>query len=293
VGVVTGIMFLVFTPIFLLPAVASRLILPELADPEMAYVVVSKLLLPAGIMGILFCSMFAATMSSLNAEYNIMSGVFTNDVYKRLINPKASEKQLMWVARFSTGLVGAIIILGAIYVKNFGGAFEANKLFTGILAIPLGFPLLLGIVFKNPNSTAAILTIIVGALSGVVLNAISGISWEWATLIETAICAVVYFVPSYIMHESDIHKTKVDDFFIQMATPIKEENKPIIAFEYKKMLSYLFIFSLLISGGLFAGMSIPSLSLLSGKLSMAAGLICILGACGIWIYYKKIISKTR
>lgn len=74
-GVLTGILFLVFTPIFLIPAVASSLIVPELENPEMSYISVAIRLLPAGIMGIMFSSMFAATMSSLNAEYNVMSSV--------------------------------------------------------------------------------------------------------------------------------------------------------------------------------------------------------------------------
>jgi Na+/proline symporter len=293
VGVVTGIMFFVFTPIFLLPAVASKLIVPDLADPEMAYVVVSKILLPAGIMGILFSSMFAATMSSLNAEYNIMSGVLTNDVYKRLINRKATEKQLLWVARITTGLVGVLIIIGGLFIRHFGGAFEANKLFTGILAIPLGFPLLFGVVFKRPNASASVLTILIGAISGVILNAIPSISWEMATFIETCICAVVYFVPGYFMKSSDSQTQKVDVFFQKMNTPILEEDKPNTTFEYKRMLSFLFIFSFLISGGLFAGMSIPSLHLFSGKLSMLAGMVCIVGAIVLWVYYKRVIEKTK
>ncbi len=293
VGVATGIMFLVFTPLFLLPAVTSPLIVPNLSDPEMSYVVMSKMLLPAGIMGILFSSMFAATMSSLNAEYNIMSGVLTNDVYKRLFKPEANEKQLMIVARLATGLVGALVILGAIYVNVFGGAFEANKLFTGILAIPLGFPLILGILFKKPNSAAAIITILVGALSGIILNAMPSVSWEWATLIETIICAMTYFIPGYLIKENESHIRQVDQFFVQMSTPIREEDKPVISFEYKRMLTYLFVFSLLVAGGLFSGMSLPSIHLYSGQLSMGAGLLCMMGALALWVYFKKVIEKTK
>ena len=35
-------------------------------------------------------AMFAATMSSLDSDYNILSAVITEDVYHRLIAPKAS-----------------------------------------------------------------------------------------------------------------------------------------------------------------------------------------------------------
>lgn len=196
VGLVSGLLFFIFTPIFLLPAVASPLIVPTIPDPEMSYVAVSSMLLPVGIMGIMFSSMFAATMSSLNAEYNVMAGVLTNDVYFRMMNPKATPRRLLFVARISTLCVGVIMILGAIGIRNFGGAFEANKLFTGILAIPVGIPLVLGIVSRYPNKASAINTIFVGVIAGIVLNMLPSVSWEMATLIETALCLLIYYYPS-------------------------------------------------------------------------------------------------
>ncbi len=288
VGVWTGIMFLVFTPLFILPAVTAQLLTPGLPDPEMAYVAVSKLLLPAGIMGILFSSMFAATMSSLNAEYNIMSAVLTTDVYKRLINPAASEKKLLWVARFATTAIGAVMILGAIYVEFFGGAFEANKLFTGIVAIPLGIPFIFGIVCKRPNVWAAYSTIVIGILVGIVFNALPSISWEWATLSEIAVCIVCYFVPAYLLpRKKEKENPAAEQFFKRLQTPIREENKPVITGEYKRALIALFSLSIVIAGGLFIGMSIPSLHLYSGKLSFFAGCFCLLCACGMWLYFRK------
>jgi uncharacterized sodium:solute symporter family permease YidK len=254
----------------------------------MAYVAVSKLLLPVGIMGIMFSAMFAAAMSTLNAEYNIMSAVFTTDVYKRLINPAANKKRLLLVARFSTTVIGAIMILGAIYVKYFGGAFEANKLFTGIVAIPLGIPFIFGIVCKKPNVWAAYSSIVIGVLAGIVFNALPVISWEWATLTEIAICLVCYFVPPYLINRKKNKKNPaVERFFERLQTPIREEDKPVITPEYKRVLITLFPMSIMITGALFIGMSIPSLHLYSGKLTFFSGCFCLLCACGIWLYFRK------
>lgn len=286
VGVVTGLLFLIFTPIFLLPAVASRVIIPDLADPEMAYVSVAIKLLPVGIMGILFSSMFAATMSSLNAEYNVMASVLTNDIYKRLINPGASEDKLLKVARVSTGLVGTIMILGAILIRNFGGAFEANKLISGILAIPLGIPLLMGILVRKPDSTASIATIFTGVAVGLILNLIPSISWEWATLIESALCFVVYFMPSFKKRSAQKDQ-EVDAFFKLIETPIAEADKPKIAPEYIRAIVWLFVFSLATSGVLFVVMSIPTIGTDGGFYSCMAGLACLIGALVMAIIYLK------
>lgn len=124
---VTALLFLVFTPVFLLPAVAGPIIVPGIENPEMSYVAISSKLLPVGIMGILFSSMFAATMSSLNAEYNVMSGVVTHDIYKRLFNKDATDKQMLRVARWSTLIIGIVMTGGAILIQGIGGGLRGQQ----------------------------------------------------------------------------------------------------------------------------------------------------------------------
>ena len=290
VGVVSGILFLVFTPVFLLPAIASPLIIPEISDPEMSYVAVSSMLLPVGIMGIMFSSMFAATMSSLNAEYNVMAGVLTNDVYARMFNPSASPKKLLQVARISTALVGLIIIFGAIGIRNFGGAFEANKLFTGILAIPVGIPLVLGILSRRPNKNSAIYTILVGVVLGIILNMLPMVSWEVATLIEIVACLLIYYYPALLRRREKPGKD-VDDFFRLLEAPIKEENKPLISPQYIRALVYLFVFSMVASGIMFTSMSFPSLDTKGGQYGLVAGILCLAAAVVIFVMYKYRLKK--
>lgn len=290
VGLISGLLFFVFTPIFLLPAVASPLIVPAIPDPEMSYVAVSSMLLPVGIMGIMFSSMFAATMSSLNAEYNVMAGVLTNDVYFRMMNPKATPEKLLSVARVSTLCVGVIMILGAIGIRNFGGAFEANKLFTGILAIPVGIPLVLGIVSRRPNKASAIYTILVGIVAGIILNMLPSVSWEMATLIETAICLLVYYYPSLVRSKKAMSEDE-KTFFKLVETPIREEDKPVISSQYIRALFYLFIFSMVVSGVLFSAISIPSIDTTGGQYGFMAGILCLLAAIVIFIVYKLKTKK--
>lgn len=290
VGIFSGLLFFVFTPVFLLPAVASPLIIPEISDPEMSYVAVSSMLLPVGIMGIMFSSMFAATMSSLNAEYNVMAGVLTNDVYSRMINPSATPKRLLLVARLSTLLVGVIMIMGAIGIRNFGGAFEANKLFTGILAIPVGIPLVLGILSRRPDKHSAVYTIWVGIVAGIVLNMLPVVSWEVATLIEIILCLVIYYSP-YLFSKN--RKTGENEltFFRLVDTPIREEDKPVISPQYIHALFYLFIFSMVVSGVMFTALSIPSFETAGGRYGFMAGILCLVTAMIIYIMYKVKTKK--
>ena len=291
VGIYSGILFLVFTPVFLIPAVVSPLIVPNIADPEMSYVMISSKLLPVGVMGIMFSSMFAATMSSLNAEYNIMAGVITTDIYQRMINPNADGKKLLNVARISTILVGVIMILGAFGVKNFGGAFEANKLFTGILAIPIGIPLILGIIARSPTQNSSIATIVVGVVVGLVINMIPQISWELGTLIEMAVCVAIYYYP--VLSKSRVYSEAEKLLFKKIETPIPENEKPDISPAYIRSLVYLFVFSMIVAGLLFGGMSAPSIDTTGGLYGVIAGALCVLSAFAIFFVYKKSASAKQ
>ncbi len=280
----TGLLFLVFTPVFLLPAVAAPLIVPGLENPEMSYVTLSVKLLPAGIMGIMFSSMFAATMSSLNAEYNVMSGVITHDIYKRLFKKDATDSQMLTVARWSTLAIGIIMTAGALLI-NGNTAFEANKLFTGIMAIPLGIPLILGILFKRPSSASAVLTILLGIAIGITVNLIPGLSWEAGTAIEMVLVLLIYFIP-WRSRDGAGKKAEVDGFFVQLRTPVREEDKPVITSSYVSVLFSVFIFSFVVAGLLFCTMSLPNISSMGGIYSFAAGIICLVGAAVMFAIKK-------
>ena len=178
------------------------------------------------------------------------------------------------------------MIAGAILIRNFGGAFEANKLFSSILAIPLGIPLIMGILVRKPDSTASILTIFAGVISGVVLNLIPSISWEWATLIESAICFIVYFMPSWKKRSAQ-KDAEVDSFFRLIHTPIAEADKPKISPAYVRAIVWLFVFSLATAGLLFVLMSLPTIATDGGLYSSLAGVSCLLGALIIMVIYLK------
>lgn len=287
-GYLTAALFLIFPIIFLLPAVAAKIMFPELPDKEMAYVAVSAKLLPPGLMGVMIASMFAATMSSLNAEYNVISSVLTTDIYKRIFRPTAGEKELFRSAQVFTLITGTLILLGGILVTDFGGAFEANKLFTGIFAIPVGIPLVFGLLFRRPTPAGAVLTVVVGSAAGILLNVVPDhhLSWEMATLTETVICFAVFFLSGYISNKQRIYSGRIRKFFRQVNTPVPGEEKPVIEPKFKHALSGLFVISLVLSGLLFIVVSFPSLNADSGKYAFISGIVCFLLA-GIIYFFKR------
>jgi SSS family transporter len=293
VGYLTAALFFIFPIVFLLPAIAAKVVIPDLENSEMAYVAISAKLLPTGLMGVMIASMFAATMSSLTAEYNVISSVLTTDIYKRIFKKDVTDAQMLKAAKIFTLITGTLVLLGAIFVTEFGGAFEANKLFTGIFAIPIGIPLILGIILKKPTPKGAIFTVFVGAITGVVLNLFPQfLSWEKATLIETIICILIFVLSGYIKVKNPIYMIRVNNFFEQIKTPIKESEKPNIDPKFKSALNGLFAISLGVSGILFLIMSIPSIQISSGIYSLIAGVSCLVVGAIMWFTAKKTKLKT-
>jgi len=94
--------------------ILAILILPDLADPEMAIFEVARKLLPAAVTGIVMAAIMAAIMSTADSLLLQTGSIAARDLYERFINPRASQRQMVWVARLmvlAIGLFGYIVAL--------------------------------------------------------------------------------------------------------------------------------------------------------------------------------------
>lgn len=292
-GYFTAVLFFVFPIFFLLPAIAATEIFPALPNPEMAYVATAVKLLPSGIMGLMLAAIFSATMSSLNSEFNIMSGVLTNDIYKKLSNSQRTDTHYLWVARINIVLVGIVATIGALYVGQLGGAFEANKLLTGLFAIPLAIPLVFGIVFKKPNAIGALATVLIGILAGFLLNGHPEISWELATFIEIIICFAIFFSSGWWVPKTKAYKERVDRFFKLINTPLRPDEIPTISRRFKKMLSNVFMIALVLSGLLIMTMALFSFGTKGSNIAIIGAGLYLLIALVIFFISKKPLPSDK
>ena len=82
------------------------------AEQILPYFIVNQL--PIGVVGIVIAAALSAAMSSLDASINSVSAVYTVDLYRRHINPAASDAQCLRAAKIASLTVSALAILGAI-----------------------------------------------------------------------------------------------------------------------------------------------------------------------------------
>jgi len=100
------------------PHVDPRVMGDDLAYPAMLT------FLPAGVLGIVVASLMGALLSTFAAHLNWGSSYIVNDFYKRFVNPKASEKQLVLTGRISTFLLMVFACVLAPFLESAKTAFD-------------------------------------------------------------------------------------------------------------------------------------------------------------------------
>jgi solute:Na+ symporter, SSS family len=297
----SAVLFFIFPVIFLFPPLAARVIIPDLKNPEMAYVALCVKLLPSGIMGLMIAAMFAATMSVLSAEYNVTASVLTRDIYQRVFRPSASGKEALLVGRLMTLLVGAIVIVGALYVAGFGGAFEANKMLAGIFAVPMIVPVIFGILMWKPKPWGALVTLFGGVALGFFLNyyyvkndyfgiheqgkVIEEVRWAIATIVEMVFCIAAFVISGLFPSHDRAYNSRVGAFFHKLKVPFVPEAESKDADKFGDAIKLMYGIAFALTGSMFMIMGFPSRSLLSGQLALTAGLLCL--CVGGYLYFKK------
>ena len=151
-------LYLVAPVIWMLPPMIYRVLDPSLVglDTENAYLKICQLVLPPGLLGLMLTGMYFSTSASANTALNVVSAVFTNDIYKGIIRPGASDKQLMRVARGSSWVFGLGMIGIALIVPAAGGIVEVVLSISAISGGPLLAPPLWALFSKRLTSRATL-----------------------------------------------------------------------------------------------------------------------------------------
>ncbi|MDB5269449.1 MAG: sodium transporter [Hymenobacter sp.] len=143
-------------------------------NPDRAYPVLLNIL-PVGLKGLSFAALTAAVVASLAGKANSIATIFTLDVYKKVINPEASEKTLV-----STGKIAVVVamVLGVLIAPHLGidkkGGFQYIQEYTGFVSPGIFAMFILGFFWKKTTSSAALFATIGGFLLSLLLKFLPG-----------------------------------------------------------------------------------------------------------------------
>jgi Na+/proline symporter len=171
-ALLSGGLYLVWPLFLFFPMWAAPLLLPNLADPTQSYVMLTKQFLPAGLVGLVLASMFAATMSMTTSDTNTISSVITRDILPVLSARYRGmdQRRSLRVARISTLLFTLLTLVVGVEADHFGGILGLIISWFAALIGPVSVPMLFGLLpsYRHADARAAIASILAGFVAFVI-----------------------------------------------------------------------------------------------------------------------------
>jgi SSS family solute:Na+ symporter len=157
-GIVLAAAFKLLIPfIIVFPGImAAELYGDAIANPDQAYPVMIREILPAGLTGLMFAALFGAVMSSLDSMLNSAATIFTIDIYQRHVRKGAAEPtQLVKIGRIATATLVVIACLWAPLVARAGSVYEYIQMFWGFISPGIVASFFFGLFWKKTPPLAA------------------------------------------------------------------------------------------------------------------------------------------
>ncbi len=164
-GVLFGASLKLIIPfIIIFPGImAFELYGDQVTNPDEAFPILIKNLLPAGMVGVMLAALFGATLSTLDSLLNSAATIFTLDIYKPYFAKTENANRLVKIGKVVTLILMFAACLWAPIIASFeGGLYLFIQQYWGFLQSGVVVAFLAGIFWKKVPSNAA--------FAGMILN---------------------------------------------------------------------------------------------------------------------------
>jgi SSS family solute:Na+ symporter len=190
-----ALVLLAFSIVPPLLGITARALHPGLPNHELALPTLFMLDLPPLIGALGLAAVVSAEISSADAILFMLSTSLSRDLYRRFVNPGATDAQALRVARLAAvagGTAGVALAIAAPTV------IDALKFFYTVLSVSLFVPVVAGLYLRRVGTPEAMAAIAAGVVSLLTLQLVTeGRGWAGmapallALLMALATCAVV------------------------------------------------------------------------------------------------------
>ncbi len=152
--------------------------------------------LPAGLIGLVFAAIFAASMNSTSAELNALTSTTVVDVYQRVVRRPASGRHELWVSRLTT-LGWAVFAVGfAEYASRLGSLIEAVNILGSLFYGTILGVFLTAFYCPRVRGTAVFAAALVAEAAVAACFAFTEISFLWYNLVGCALVVGIALLAS-------------------------------------------------------------------------------------------------
>lgn len=188
-----GIALLAFAVVPVLLGLSARTLFPDLPREDLALPTILGTV-PIAVGGLALAAVFSAEMSAADAVLFMLSTSGARDLYKSFINPNASDREVLRVARLAA-IVGGALGYGLTFV--YPSVIDALKMFYSVLVVTLFMPILGGLYLPRGGRWAALASMLVGVSTLVATFASTGgagYGWMSPTFLGLVASSLTYVV---------------------------------------------------------------------------------------------------
>ena len=143
-----------------LPSIQDKLAAAGSSAIDFAYPALIAEIVPKPVMGFFAAVMFGAILSSFNSVLNSASTMFTLDLYRSSINPKASDTKCVKVGKIYGTIAGCIAIVISPFVMYAGGITTFLNSMSQFVSLPVLCTILGIFMFKRiPKYMPKVITV--------------------------------------------------------------------------------------------------------------------------------------
>jgi SSS family solute:Na+ symporter len=185
------LMLFAFLPVLF--GMAARTAIPDLIqDPNAVLPAFLMTQLPAWLGALALSAVFSTEVDTCDAILFMLSTSVSKDIYKRHINPGATDAQLLRVARLSAVAGGAAGVILSLVLATVIGALT---IFYSVIVASLFVPILGGLYARRPNEPAALASIAAGLITLFVVRVAVTPTFRWVDpLLAALVAAAAAFV---------------------------------------------------------------------------------------------------
>jgi len=173
----------------------GRIILPEMlsdADSEKVFMILVDQLTHPLIGGILLAAVLAAIMSTADSQLLVTSSALTEDLYRVIIRPQASNKELVWISRGT--VIGVAVLACAIALKPNSSVLGLVSYAWAGFGATFGPLVLMSLYWKRMTRNGAIAGIIGGGITVLVWKHLSGGLFDLYEIVPGFIVSVLLII---------------------------------------------------------------------------------------------------
>ena len=221
-----------FIPLFIMvvPGAMAISLFPGIDNPDMLFPTVMKEILPVGLFGLVLAGLVSAIMSSVDSTLNSASTLIVVDFIKPR-NPGLSDKKMADYGRYTTLILMVIAAIWAPLISNFTGLWAYLQQMFSIIVPPVVVIFLVGVFDKRANGNAAIWTLIIGTLIGVLLFILGQLNlwhlhYTYNVGLVFAISSVIFMIIGRLSTAPDPEKIERFTFRKELLSPSLDKHVP-------------------------------------------------------------------